>query len=147
MSIMCCVAFFDLTQFQSLDINLQRYRTYRCTDKFIGTNTTHYKQCTFKRSVLHNAQKSTRGHLKSEKVAFKLMAQLVKRSLTEQEVASSIPIGSVFFAHVKKLSQFNIQFDKEGTSNLFVSQNPYLPHVVDPGCSGKSQADKGFAPV
>ena len=29
---------FDLIQLQALNINLQRYRTYRCTDKFIGTN-------------------------------------------------------------------------------------------------------------
>ena len=35
-----CIGKFDLTQFQSLDINLQRYRTYRGTDKFIGTNCT-----------------------------------------------------------------------------------------------------------
>ena len=43
MSIRSCVKLsfdFDLTQFQSLDINLQRYRTYRCTDKFIWTNWT-----------------------------------------------------------------------------------------------------------
>ncbi len=41
MSIMHCVMLsFDLTQFQPLDINLQWNRTYRCTDKFIGTNCT-----------------------------------------------------------------------------------------------------------
>ena len=30
--------FIWLTQFQSLDINLRHYQTYRCTNKFIGTN-------------------------------------------------------------------------------------------------------------
>ena len=41
MSIMYCVKLnFDLTEFQSLNINLQHYQTYRCTDKFIGTNCT-----------------------------------------------------------------------------------------------------------
>ena len=51
MSMMCCMTLsFDLTQFQSLDINLQRYRTYRCTDKFIGTN------CTSHLSIYNNVQ-------------------------------------------------------------------------------------------
>ncbi len=31
---------FDLTQFQSQDIKLQRYRNYRCTDQVIGANCT-----------------------------------------------------------------------------------------------------------
>ena len=41
MPITCCVKlYFDLTQIQSLEINLQHYQTYWCTDKCIGTNCT-----------------------------------------------------------------------------------------------------------
>ena len=38
-NMLCDVKFwFDSISIQSLGINLQRYRTYRCTNKFIGTN-------------------------------------------------------------------------------------------------------------
>ncbi len=38
MSFMCCVKFNFRLNLISLDFKLQHYWTYRCTDKFIGTN-------------------------------------------------------------------------------------------------------------
>ncbi len=65
MSIMCCVKLsFDLTRFQSLDIKLQRCRTYRYIDKFTETNCTSpqsrnpWGALTFRRWYVCNAIKT-----------------------------------------------------------------------------------------